>query len=239
QNALLAILAQAGSFVPAASARIGIVDRLFSRVGASDNLARGRSTFMVEMVETAAILKGATARSLVLLDEVGRGTATWDGLALAWAILEAVHDRGCRTLFATHYHELTGLSGQLPSLALRTMSVREWQGELLFLHEVVEGAAAGSFGLQVARLAGVPDAVVARAADILARVEAGGAGRRAAEALQGLPLFSAPAGPAASPPVPAPDPLRARLGSIAPDELSPRAALDLLYELKGLADEGG
>lgn len=238
QNALLAVLAQAGSFVPAAAARIGIVDRLFSRVGASDNLARGRSTFMVEMVETAAILKGATARSLVLLDEVGRGTATWDGLALAWAILETVHDRGCRTLFATHYHELTGLAGQLPSLALRTMSVREWQGELLFLHEVVEGAAAGSFGLQVARLAGVPDVVVARAADILERLEAGGAGRRAAESLQGLPLFSAQADPATPKAGAAPDPVRARLLTIAPDELSPRAALDLLYELKGLADDG-
>lgn len=233
QNALIAILAQAGSFVPAARARIGIVDRLFSRVGASDNLARGRSTFMVEMVETAAILKGATARSLVLLDEVGRGTATWDGLALAWAILEAVHDRGCRTLFATHYHELTALSGRLPSLSLRMMEVRQWEGELRFLHQVAEGAAPGSFGLQVARLAGVPEAVVARAADILRRLEAEEAGSRALQALDALPLFAAPV-----PPPRVEERLRDELAAVAPDELSPRAALELVYRLKRLAEGG-
>ncbi|MFQ3664777.1 MAG: DNA mismatch repair protein MutS [Sphingomonadaceae bacterium] len=229
QNALIAILAQAGSFVPAAAARIGIVDRLFSRVGASDSLAEGRSTFMVEMVETAAILKNATGRSLVLLDEVGRGTATWDGLALAWAILEAIHDRGARTLFATHYHELTGLRGRLASLALRTTSAKQWEGRLVFLHRLVEGAAPGSFGLEVARIAGVPDAVLARARDVLRRLEEGEVGKGAAEALAGLPLFSA-----APRPAPPEDPLRARLADVHPDLLSPRDALDLVYELKRL-----
>lgn len=235
QNALIAVLAQAGCFVPAAKATIGLVDRLYSRVGASDSLAEGRSTFMVEMVETAAILNGATDRSLLLLDEVGRGTATWDGLALAWAILEAIHDRiGARALFASHYHELAALKGRLGGLALRTMKARQWKGDLVFLHEVGEGAAPGSFGLDVARLAGVPGDVLARAGEILARLEAGDAGRGAKEALSDLPLFaSAPA------PVPAADALRARLAEIHPDGLTPRAALDLLYELKQLAGEGG
>jgi DNA mismatch repair protein MutS len=190
---------------------------------------------MVEMVETAAILNGATDRSLLLLDEVGRGTATWDGLALAWAILEAIHDRiGARALFASHYHELAALKGRLGGLALRTMKARQWKGDLVFLHEVGEGAAPGSFGLDVARLAGVPGDVLARAGEILARLEAGDAGRGAKEALSDLPLFaSAPA------PVPAADALRARLAEIHPDGLTPRAALDLLYELKQLAGEGG
>lgn len=233
QNALIAVLAQAGSFVPAAAATIGLVDRLYSRVGASDSLAEGRSTFMVEMVETAAILNGATDRSLLLLDEVGRGTATWDGLALAWAILEAIHDRiGARALFASHYHELAALKGRLGGLALRTMKARQWKGDLVFLHEVADGAAPGSFGLDVARLAGVPPAVLARAAEILARLERGEAGRGAREALRDLPLF-------ASAPVAAPvaDSLRARLADVHPDSLTPRAALDLLYELKQLAAE--
>ncbi len=235
QNALIAVLAQAGCFVPAVAATIGLVDRLYSRVGASDSLAEGRSTFMVEMVETAAILNGATPRSLLLLDEVGRGTATWDGLALAWAILEAIHDRiGARALFASHYHELAALKGRLVGLALRTMKARQWKGDLIFLHEVGDGAAPGSFGLDVARLAGVPADVVRRAGEILARLEQGDAGRGAKEALSDLPLFaSAPA------PAPAADALRARLAEILPDSLSPRAALDLLYELKRLAGEGG
>jgi DNA mismatch repair protein MutS len=234
QNALIAVMAQAGSFVPAAEATLGLVDRLYSRVGASDSLAEGRSTFMVEMVETAAILNGATSRSLLLLDEVGRGTATWDGLALAWAILEAIHDRlGARTLFASHYHELAALKGRLPGLALRTMKARQWKGDLVFLHEVAEGAAPGSFGLDVARLAGVPADVLARAAEILARLEAGNAGQNARAALSDLPLFAA----APAPPPPA-DGLRARLAEVHPDALTPRAALDLLYELKRLADEG-
>lgn len=237
QNALIAILAQAGSFVPAREATIGIVDRLYSRVGASDRLSEGQSTFMVEMVETAAILNGASPRSLVLLDEVGRGTATWDGLSLAWAVLEDLHDRlGCRTLFATHYHELEALAGRLESLSLFTMAVREWQGRFVFLHEVVPGAAAGSFGLEVARLAGVPAPVLARAGEILGRLEAGDAGGSARAALSDLPLFAAaPAPPRA--PEPKVDPLRARLSAIHPDSLTPRAALDLLYELKDL--EGG
>ena len=230
QNALLAVLAQAGSFVPAARAHIGIVDRLFSRVGASDNLAQGRSTFMVEMVETAAILSTATARSLVILDEVGRGTSTYDGLAIAWAVLEAVHDGlACRCLFATHYHELTRLSARLDALALVTVAVREWQGTLVFLHEVVRGAADRSYGLAVAKLAGLPAPVIARAKAVLARLEAGKArtGGLAAD-LDELPLF------AAAPPPAAVDALRDRLAAVQPDALSPREALELVYELKRL-----
>ncbi len=233
QNALVAILAQAGSFVPAAEATLGLVDRLYSRVGASDSLAEGRSTFMVEMVETAAILNGATHRSLLLLDEVGRGTATWDGLALAWSILESIHDRiGARCLFASHYHELAALKPRLSGLALRTMKARQWKGDLLFLHEVAEGAAPGSFGLDVARLAGVPSDVLARAAEILARLEQGDAGKGARDALGDLPLFAA--APPARPPA---DALRARLAEVHPDSLTPRAALDLVYELKRLGSE--
>ncbi|MCG2841884.1 DNA mismatch repair protein MutS [Sandaracinobacter sp. RS1-74] len=235
QNALIAVLAQAGSFVPAMEAVIGLVDRLYSRVGASDSLAEGRSTFMVEMVETAAILNGATGRSLLLLDEVGRGTATWDGLALAWAILERIHDGiGARALFASHYHELAALKGRLGGLALKSLSARQYKGELIFLHEVADGAAPGSFGLDVARLAGVPADVLARAGEILARLESGDAGKSARQALSDLPLFAASA-----PPPPAEDGLRARLAEIQPDGLTPRAALDLLYELKSLAEDGG
>lgn len=232
QNALIAVLAQAGSFVPATAATLGIVDRLFSRVGASDNLAQGRSTFMVEMVETAAILRGATAKSLVILDEVGRGTSTFDGLALAWAILESLHDvQRCRALFASHYHELTGLAARLDALALRTMRVREWRGELVFLHEVGEGAAPGSYGLAVARLAGVPDAVLARAGEVLARLESGRGAVVPGAGLDGLPLFSA----AMASSRPTSDPLRERLADCQPDSLSPRAALELVYELKQLS----
>ncbi|KPF76621.1 DNA mismatch repair protein MutS [alpha proteobacterium AAP81b] len=228
QNALIAILAQAGSFVPARAAHIGVVDRLYSRVGAADDLAQGRSTFMVEMVETAAILSGATDRSLVILDEVGRGTSTYDGLAIAWAVLEAVHDDlKCRCLFATHYHELVALKARLRSLATVTVKVREWQGELVFLHEVAPGAADRSYGLAVARLAGVPAPVIARARSVLTRLEAnrdktGGL----AAGLTDLPLFTAAA--------PASDPLRDRLATIDPDAVSPREALDLLAELKAL-----
>uniref|UniRef100_UPI001F032DC1 DNA mismatch repair protein MutS n=1 Tax=Falsiroseomonas oryziterrae TaxID=2911368 RepID=UPI001F032DC1 len=169
QNALMVVLAQAGLFVPAAEARIGLVDRLFSRVGGGDDIAGGRSTFMVEMAETAAILNGATARSLVVLDEVGRGTATWDGLAIAWAVLEALHDRiRCRAIFATHFHELTALAGRLPELRLASMRVREWRGEVVFQHLVGDGAAEKSWGVHVARLAGVPRGVLARAGQVLA-----------------------------------------------------------------------
>ena len=174
QNALIAVMAQAGSFVPAKSATIGIVDRLFSRVGAADDLARGRSTFMVEMVETAAILNQATARSLVILDEIGRGTATFDGLSIAWATLEHLHDvNRCRALFATHFHELGALKERLAALAPYTMRVKEWQNEVVFLHEVAPGAADRSYGIHVAQLAGLPAAVVARAEEVLAALEKG------------------------------------------------------------------
>ncbi len=229
QNALIAILAQAGSFIPASAAHIGVVDRLYSRVGAADDLAQGRSTFMVEMVETAAILSGATNRSLVILDEVGRGTSTYDGLAIAWAVLEAVHDDlGCRCLFATHYHELVALKSRLRGLATVTVKVREWQGDLVFLHEVAPGAADRSYGLAVARLAGVPAPVIARAKNVLARLETtrsqtGGI----AAGLTDLPLFTAAA--------PAADRLRERLAAIDVDAVSPREALDLLAELRDLA----
>ena len=233
QNALIAVLAQAGSFVPAKSAHIGVIDRLFSRVGAADDLAQGRSTFMVEMVETAAILSGATARSLVILDEVGRGTSTYDGLAIAWAVLEAVHDDlQCRCLFATHYHELVQLKARLQSLATVNVAAREWKGDLVFLHEVRPGAADRSYGLAVARLAGVPAPVIGRAKSVLARLEAnrdktGGL----AAGLTDLPLFGAAV------PEPAGDPLRTRLAAIDPDAVTPREALDLLAELKGLLGE--
>jgi DNA mismatch repair protein MutS len=235
QNALIAVLAQAGSFVPAKAARIGVVDRLFSRVGASDNLAEGRSTFMVEMVETAAILRQATARSLVILDEVGRGTSTYDGLAIAWAVVESIHDSlACRCLFATHFHELTGLAGRLAALHLATVRVREWKGDLVFLHEVTDGAADRSYGLAVARLAGLPEAVNRRAGEVLARLEDGRAHTGGLVAgLADLPLFSA------APADPASDPLRDALAALRPDELTPRAALDALYDLKRLLDEAG
>jgi len=235
QNALIVLLAQAGGFVPATSATIGLVDRLFSRVGAADNLARGRSTFMVEMVETAAILAQATERSFVILDEVGRGTSTYDGLALAWAVAEAVHGGNrCRCLFATHYHELALLAQSCPALSLHHLRAREWQGALVLLHEVVAGPAESSFGLAVARLAGVPAGVVARAAEVLARLEQGRAETGGlAAGLGDLPLFAAAA--SAPLPAPAPDPLRTRLAMLDIDALTPRAALELLYELKRAA----
>ncbi|MEO7634990.1 MAG: DNA mismatch repair protein MutS, partial [Sphingomicrobium sp.] len=233
QAALIAVLAQAGSFVPAARAKVGIVDRLFSRVGAADNLARGRSTFMVEMVETAAILAQATPRSLVILDEIGRGTSTYDGLAIAWAVVEAMHDKlQCRTLFATHYHELTRLAGRLDCLSLHHVRAREWKGDLVLLHEVAGGAADRSYGIAVAKLAGLPPAVVARAKSVLAKLEAGrDATGGIAAGLDDLPLF------AAAEPAPAPDPLAAALAAIEPDSLTPREALDALYALKKLAGD--
>jgi DNA mismatch repair protein MutS len=232
QAALIAVLAQAGSFVPASRARIGTVDRLFSRVGASDNLARGRSTFMVEMVETAAILAQASPRSLVILDEIGRGTSTYDGLAIAWAVVEAMHDEvQCRTLFATHYHELTRLAGRLDSLSLHHVRAREWKGDLVLLHEVAGGAADRSYGIAVAKLAGLPPSVVSRARSVLAKLEAGrDATGGIAAGLDDLPLFAA-----AAEPDHAPDPLGAALDAIDPDHLTPREALDKLYELKRLA----
>ena len=234
QAALNAVLAQAGSFVPATQARIGIVDRLFSRVGASDNLARGRSTFMVEMVETAAILAQASPNSLVILDEIGRGTSTYDGLAIAWAVVEAMHDDvKCRTLFATHYHELTRLAGRLDCLSLHHVRAREWKGELVLLHEVADGAADRSYGIAVAKLAGLPPTVVARARSVLAKLEAGrDATGGIAAGLDDLPLFAA-----AAEPDHAPDPLVAMLDEIEPDNLSPREALEQLYQLKRMAAE--
>ncbi|QUL37516.1 DNA mismatch repair protein MutS [Erythrobacter sp. JK5] len=231
QNALIVLMAQAGCYVPAGSAQIGMVDRLFSRVGASDNLARGRSTFMVEMIETAAILTQATERSFVILDEVGRGTSTYDGLALAWAVVEAVHSRiACLCLFATHYHELARLAESCEALSLHHVRAREWKGDLVLLHELAEGPADRSYGLAVAKLAGVPAPVVERARQVLAKLEksrseTGGI----AAGLGDLPLF------AAASPVPEATPedtLAERLRETDLDALSPREALDLLYDLK-------
>ncbi len=242
QNALIVALAQMGAFVPAQSARIGVVDRLFSRVGASDDLARGRSTFMVEMVETAAILNQATHRSLVILDEIGRGTATFDGLSIAWATMEHLHDQNrARALFATHFHELTQLGARLPRLKNLTMRVADYKGEVAFLHEVVAGAADRSYGIHVARLAGLPARVVERARRILSELEASDRRTPIERLIADLPLFAA--GPAsaeaaASEPEPARDPVRDRLAEIDPDDLSPREALAALYELRRLAREG-
>ena len=245
QNALIAILAQIGSFVPAASAHIGVVDRLFSRVGAADDLARGRSTFMVEMVETAAILNQAGPRSLVILDEIGRGTATFDGLSIAWAAVEHLHDQlRCRALFATHYHELTLLEGRLDALHLATMRIREWKDQVVFLHEVAGGTADRSYGIHVAKLAGVPAAVLARAEEVLKLLEEGDQGSAVRRLVEDLPLFAAAP---RKPPVvelepepetaKAPSELLQALAEADPDTLTPREALDMLYRLKRLADD--
>jgi DNA mismatch repair protein MutS len=228
------VLAQAGSFVPAARTHIGVVDRLFSRVGAADDLARGRSTFMVEMVETAAILNQATERSLVILDEIGRGTATFDGLSIAWAVVEHLHDvNRCRALFATHYHELTALAAKLERLVCRTMRVKEWQGDGVFLHEIADGAADRSYGIHVARLAGLPPAVLSRAEQVLHGLEQGET-KSAARLAEDLPVFAAaiPRPSRGPKPPPAPSPAETLLGEVDPDRLTPRGALDLLYELK-------
>jgi len=230
QNALIAILAQMGAFVPAESAHIGIVDKLFSRVGAADDLARGRSTFMVEMVETATILNQATEKSLVILDEIGRGTATFDGLAIAWAAAEHLHEKNkSRALFATHYHEMTALCERLTSLACVTMRVSEWNDTIVFLHEVAPGAADRSYGIHVAKLAGLPSAVIARAEDVLRALEEGREGHKPLARIDDLPLFqaSAPARPQAKTSA-----VEEALRGISPDALSPKEALDLLYSLK-------
>jgi DNA mismatch repair protein MutS len=233
QNALIAILAQMGSYVPAQAARIGVVDRLFSRVGAADDLARGRSTFMVEMVETAAILNQAGPRSFVILDEIGRGTATFDGLSIAWAALEHLHEvNRCRTLFATHYHELTALAAKLAALACHTMRVKEWKGDVVFLHEVRPGTADRSYGIHVAKLAGLPKSVTARAEEVLGVLEKGEQGGALARLADDLPLFSA-ARRRAEPPSRG-SAAEALLQEIRPDELTPREALDLVYRLKQL-----
>ncbi len=229
QNALAVVLAQGGLPVPAESADIGIVDRLFSRVGAADDLARGRSTFMVEMTETASILHQAGPRSLVVVDEIGRGTSTLDGLAIAWAVLEALHGQiRCRTIFATHFHELAKLGPQMRHLSAHTMRVKEWRGSVVFLHEVAEGAAGRSWGVHVAQLAGVPQATVRRAAGLLSALEKNGHGLPAE-----LPLFATLPEDRPAPP----DPLRNAVGAIDPDRLTPREALEALYALKALAAE--
>jgi DNA mismatch repair protein MutS len=238
QNALIAVLAQMGSFVPASEAHIGVVDRLFSRVGASDDIAHGRSTFMVEMVETAAILNRATRRSLVVLDEIGRGTATFDGLSIAWAAVEALHETtGCRALFATHFHELTSLAKTLTRVSNVTMKVREWEGEVVFLHEVGPGAADRSYGIQVARLAGLPEPVLHRARQVLTILEQRSVGTASssqkASVLDDLPLF-------AHQPAPRPvqkDPVHLALDAVRPDEMTPKQAIEALYELKKIRDD--
>jgi DNA mismatch repair protein MutS len=239
QNALVVLMAQMGAFVPAREAHVGVVDRLFSRVGASDDIAQGRSTFMVEMVETAAILNQATERSFVILDEIGRGTATFDGLSIAWATVEHLHDvNGCRALFATHYHELTALAERLVEVANVTVDVKEWHDNIVFLHKLKAGAADRSYGIQVGKLAGLPAAVTRRAREVLERLEAeqqrSSAGRGS---LEELPLFAA-AGPvpdARTNGVAAPSPVDEMLAETNPDELTPRQALELVYQLKALA----
>ena len=248
QNAVIAVMAQMGSFVPAASAHIGVIDRLFSRVGAADDLARGRSTFMVEMVETAAILHQATERSFVILDEIGRGTATFDGLSIAWATLEHLHDVNlCRGLFATHYHELTALCDRLTALRAYTMRVKEWQGAVVFLHEVATGAADRSYGIHVARLAGMPLAAVTRAEQVLGVLErseqTGRPTQVLAELAEELPLFAAMkaetgSGPPESSLEPAAAAVLEALKALDPDSLTPRVALEELYRLRGLLSSG-
>ena len=227
QNALIAILAQMGSFVPAEEAHIGIVDRLFSRVGAGDDLAAGRSTFMVEMVETAAILNQATPRSLVILDEIGRGTATYDGLAIAWAAAEHLHEANkSRALFATHYHEMVALCERLKSMAPYTMKVREWNDSIVFLHEVISGVADRSYGIHVAKLAGLPQAVVTRAEEVLQALEEGREGHKPLARIDDLPLFGATA------PKPKGSEVEDALKAVEPDALTPKQALEVLYSLK-------
>ncbi|MFD1880554.1 DNA mismatch repair protein MutS [Paracoccus pacificus] len=244
QNAIIAILAQAGGFVPASRAHVGLVSQLFSRVGAADDLARGRSTFMVEMVETAAILNQADSAALVILDEIGRGTATWDGLSIAWAVMEHLNAvNRCRALFATHYHEMTALSARLDGVENATVAVREWEGEVIFLHEVRKGAADRSYGVQVARLAGLPPAVVDRAREILTALESGerehgvGGTARPVALIDDLPLFrAAPPVPAAPAAKPTQSEVEARLRALNPDSLTPREALEALYDLRDLLD---
>jgi len=241
QNALIAVIAQAGCYVPADAATIGIVDRLFSRVGASDDLARGRSTFMVEMVETATILNKAGPRSLVILDEIGRGTATYDGLSIAWAVVEHLHQENqCRALFATHYHELTALAGKFENLQCHTIKVKEWQGNVVFLHEVAAGVADRSYGIHVGKLAGLPPSVVARAETVLNTLEQGKTSSAVGRLAEDLPLFqAAPAISAVAACRNVTSAVEAAVDEILPDELTPRIALDFVYELKRLLSDPG
>lgn len=240
QNALIAVLAQAGSFVPARAAHIGLVSQLFSRVGASDDLARGRSTFMVEMVETAAILNQADDQALVILDEIGRGTATYDGLSIAWATLEHLHDTNrCRALFATHYHEMTQLADKLDGVRNATVAVKEWEGEVIFLHEVRRGAADRSYGVQVAKLAGLPPSVIDRARVVLEALEKGereGGGRQKA-LIDDLPLFAATAQVVSAVSAKTSE-LETKIAELLPDEMTPREALSALYEIKAISKSG-
>jgi len=240
QNALIAILAQMGCYVPASKAHIGLIDRLFSRVGASDDLARGRSTFMVEMVETATILNQASARSLIILDEIGRGTATFDGLSIAWATVEYLHNHvKARALFATHYHELTCLCEKLEHVTNATIEVKEWNDEIVFLHRVIMGAADRSYGIQVAKLAGLPSPVIARAAQVLSRLENESQKTGAINQLDDLPLFSmtAPASATKTPGDEGEENLKKELSGVNPDELTPKAALKLVYHLKSMSEK--
>lgn len=235
QNALIAIMAQMGSFVPATSAHIGVVDRLFSRVGASDDLARGRSTFMMEMVETATILNHASHHSLVILDEIGRGTSTFDGLSIAWAAVEYLHEvNHCRAILATHFHEMTALTEKLDRLHNVTMKVKNWDGDVVFLHEVTPGAADRSYGVQVAKLAGLPPAVIIRATDVLHQLEQGEMAGKGHKLIDDLPLFSLKATSPLNEERNKPDVLHEALKNIHPDELSPKQALEAIYHLKQL-----
>ena len=235
QNALIAILAQMGSFVPADKAHIGSVDKLFSRVGASDDLAKGQSTFMVEMIETATILNQATDRSLVILDEIGRGTATYDGLSIAWAVVEHIHNiNKCRSIFATHYHELTSLKAELSSLSCYSMKVKEWEGDVIFMHEVIEGAADRSYGIYVAKLAGLPKAVIKRASDVLENLQKTKTSNIKIQLVDDLPLFAS--SEAGAEVVNSGEIVFSEveddLRNTNIDDLTPKEALDLLYKLK-------
>ena len=238
QNALITILAHMGAYVPAKFAEIGVVDRLFSRVGAADDLARGRSTFMVEMVETAVILNLATERSLVILDEIGRGTATFDGLSIAWAAIEHLHENsGCRTLFATHYHELTTLASRLPSLCCNTMKIKEWKDDIIFLHEVSKGTADRSYGIHVAKLAGLPPSVITRAKIVLESLERGEKSKVIENLNEELPLFQN-IDTESHTSLSTPDSkLVSHLADINVDDLTPRQAMEVIYELKKLIDD--
>ena len=235
QNAIIAIMAQMGSYVPAKSAHIGIVNKLFSRVGASDDLAKGYSTFMVEMLETATILNQADKHSLVILDEIGRGTATFDGLSIAWAVVEHLHNVNCcRSLFATHYHELTALAGKLPNLSLHCMKTKEFNENVVFLHEVVEGASDRSYGIHVGKLAGLPPSVIKRANEVLAGLEKSNQNKIIMNENNDLPLFSFAVREEQRKTSAAEE----KLMKIDPDNLTAKEALDTIYELKELLKKG-